>query len=116
VVLPPQLAPSHRDRTVRIVAPAGYRWADLPEGGDENGGPFGRAHLDITRDKKDPRVIVVRYLVVFDESFIPVEKYPAFRDWLQRVDRLMRKTGRATPEGGPVKGAAGAPPAKSEGP
>jgi hypothetical protein len=111
VVLPPQLAPNHRSRTVRIVLPPGYRWADLPEGGDENGGGFGRAHLDIARDTKDPRAILVHYLVVFDESRIPVDRYPAFREWLQKVDRLMRKTGRAAPEGGPpAKGTAGAAP------
>jgi transglutaminase-like putative cysteine protease len=94
VSLPPQLAPNHRARTVRIVAPPGFRWTELPIGGDESAGSFGRAHLEIERDKKDARAIVVRYLVVFDDSLIPVEKYPAFREWLQRVDRLMRKTAR----------------------
>jgi hypothetical protein len=76
------------------VAPPGFRWTELPIGGDESAGSFGRAHLEIARDKKDARAIVVRYLVVFDDSLIPVEKYPAFREWLQRVDRLMRKTAR----------------------
>jgi transglutaminase-like putative cysteine protease len=109
VSLPPQLAPNHRARVVRIVAPPGFRWTELPAGGDENGGPFGRAHLDIARDSHDARVIVVRYLVVFDESLIPVERYPAFREWLQRVDRLMRRTGRlsrdVTPSAPATKGA-----------
>ena len=94
VSLPPQLAPSHRARTERIVAPAGFQWNDLPSGGDEDGGPFGRAHLEISRDKSDARAIVVKRVVVFDQSLIPVEKYGAFRAWLQRVDGLMRKTAR----------------------
>jgi hypothetical protein len=94
VSLPPQLAPSRRERTERILAPPGFQWGDLPSGGDENGGPFGRAHLEIARDKSDPRAILVKRLVVFDESLIPVDKYGAFRTWLQRVDGLMRKTAR----------------------
>jgi hypothetical protein len=102
VSLPPQLAPNHRARTVRMVAPAGYTWGDLPIGGDESGGAFGRAHLEIARDRADARAIVVKYLVVFDESFITVEQYPAFREWLQRVDRLMRKTARLSHEGPPA--------------
>jgi Transglutaminase-like superfamily len=107
VSLPPQLAPNHRARTVHIVAPAGYRWGELAVGGDENGASFGRAHLEIARDPKDPRAIVVKYLVVFDDSWISVERYPAFREWLQKVDRLMRKTGRLVRESAPA--AKGAP-------
>jgi hypothetical protein len=105
VSLPPQIAPNHRVRTVRLIAPAGYRWGELPLGGDENGGSFGRAHLEIAADAKDARAIVVKYFVVFDDSSISVERYGAFREWLERVDRLMRKTARLTREGGAGKGA-----------
>jgi transglutaminase-like putative cysteine protease len=94
VSLPPQLAPSRRERSERIIAPPGFQWSDLPSGGDENGGPFGRAHLEISRDKNDARAILVKRVIVFDESLIPVEKYASFRTWLQRVDGLMRKTAR----------------------
>jgi hypothetical protein len=98
VSLPAQLAPSHRARVVHFVAPPRFHWQEVPPGGDENGGAFGRAHLEVARDKVDPRAIVVKYLVVFDQSFIPVDKYPAFREWLQRVDRLMRKAARLAPD------------------
>jgi transglutaminase-like putative cysteine protease/tetratricopeptide (TPR) repeat protein len=104
VSLPPQLAPTHTTRTTRIIAPAGFHFGELPVGGDENGGSFGRAHLDIARDPKDPRSIVVKHVVVFDQSLIPVERYTAFREWLQRVDRLMRKTARLLPNAAPSKG------------
>ncbi len=94
VSLPAQLAPSRRARSERLLAPPGFRWSELPAGGDENGGPFGRAHLEIARDKSDARAIVVKRVVVFDQSLIPVEKYAAFRAWLQKVDGLMHKTVR----------------------
>lgn len=97
VVLSPQLAPSHQDRTTRLTAPAGFAWASLPAGGDENGGEFGQAHLDIAPDPRDRRAIVVRRVLVFDEDVIPAAKYPAWRAWLQRVDRLMHKDVRLLP-------------------
>jgi hypothetical protein len=94
VSLPPQLAPSRRARTERFLAPPGFQWNLLPSGGDEDGGPFGRAHLEIARDPGDARAIVVKRIVVFDQSLIPVDRYGAFRAWLQRVDGLMRRTAR----------------------
>jgi hypothetical protein len=105
VSLPPQLAPNHATRTTRIVAPKGFHWSELPQGGDENGGSFGRAHLEIARDRSDPRAVVIKNTVVFDQSLIPVDRYPAFREWLQKVDRLLRKTARLTPDEAPAKGA-----------
>jgi hypothetical protein len=63
----------------------------LPTGGDENGGEFGRAHLELTKDPREPRTLVVRRTVVFDQHLISAAKYPAWRAWLQRVDRLMHK-------------------------
>ena len=97
VVLPPTLAPSSQERTVRFTAPPGFVWAPLPAGGDENGGDFGRAHLDISRDARDARAIVVKRTLVFDQDVIPATKYPAWRAWLQRVDRLMHKEIRLLP-------------------
>ncbi len=88
VQLPPYFAPSHETRTIRIVAPAGWAWAELPLGGDENGGDFGRAHLTIARDPRDVRAVVVTRSVSFDLDRIPVAKYGAWRAWLQRVDAL----------------------------
>ncbi len=88
---PRTLAPSHQTRTTRFTAPPGFVWAPLPAGGDENGGDFGRAHLEIARDRANPRTMVVKRGLVFDEDVIPAAKYPAWRAWLQRVDRLMHK-------------------------
>jgi hypothetical protein len=97
------VAPSHQTRTTRIVAPAGFVWSPLPPGGDENGGDFGRAHLEVAKDPRDPRVVVVKRSLVFDQHLIPVDRYKPWREWLQRVDALMHKSVRllpVAPEGG----------------
>lgn len=96
VLLPAHLAPSHQNRTLRVIAPAGYAWSELPPGGDANGGAFGKAHLEIARDPKDPRVLVIKRSVVFDQHLIPVDKYGAWRQWIQNVDALMHKEVRLT--------------------
>jgi len=95
VVLSPQLAPSHQTRTLRITAPAGYTWTELAPGGEVVGGEFGRASLEVTRDAHDPRLLVVKRKMTLDLHVIPVEKYPAWRAFLQRVDALMHRTVRA---------------------
>jgi hypothetical protein len=100
VQLPPYFAPNHETRTIRIVAPAGWKWGELPPGGDENGGDFGRAHLDVGRDPRDPRTVIVTRSESFDLDLIPVEKYPAWRGWVQRIDALMHKTVRLVKEQG----------------
>ncbi len=113
VQLPSYLAPSHQHRTLRLVAPAGYAWSDLPPGGDAAGSPtssatsassgaratFGRAHLEVTRDPKDARVLRIDREIVFDQDFIPVDQYPAWRAWIQRVDALMHKEVRLVKAG-----------------
>jgi len=98
VQLPPYFAPSHETRTIRIVAPPGWAWSDLPPGGDENGGDFGRAHLDFAKDARDPRVVVVTRSVSFDLDRIPVARYGAWRAWVQRTDALMHKAVRLVKE------------------
>lgn len=91
VVLPPTFAPNHQRRTIRFTAPPGFAWAPLPSGGEENGGDFGLAHLEIATDPHDAKTLVVTRTLVFDQDVIPAAKYPAWRAWLQRVDRLMHK-------------------------
>jgi hypothetical protein len=59
------------------------------------GGEFGRASLEVTRDAHDPRLLVVKRKMTLDLHVIPVEKYPAWRAFLQRVDALMHRTVRA---------------------
>src|SRR5262249_33307596 len=64
-VLPPTTAPSHQVRTIRIVPPVGYRPGELPKGGEEAGGEFGAARLEVKKDPKNPRVVLVKRTVVF---------------------------------------------------
>ena len=94
VVLPPQTAPSHQTRTLQIVAPRRLPRGRAAPGGDENGGEFGRAHLELRVDEKNPRVVRVKRSVIFDMSTIPVDKYDAWRAWLQRVDALLHRSVR----------------------
>ncbi len=100
VWLPPHVAPRKESRTIRVIAPKGWAFETLPRGGDENGGPFGRARLDVARDPNDPRAIVAKRTVVFDESAISLAQYPKWRAWVQRVDALMHKAVRLVPAGG----------------
>jgi hypothetical protein len=97
VWLPPHMAPRKESRTIRVVAPAGWRFEALPQGGDENGGPFGRAHLDVSRDPHGGEAILVHRTTVFDQSSIPVDEYAKWRAWVQRVDALMHKAVRLEP-------------------
>jgi transglutaminase-like putative cysteine protease len=99
VWLPPNMAPRKESRTIRVVAPKGWRFEPLPPGGDENGGPFGRAHLEIAPDPRDPQALVVKRTMVFDQSVIGVDDYPKWRAWVQRVDSLMHKAVRLEPVG-----------------
>jgi hypothetical protein len=91
VQLPSYFAPSHQNRTVRAVAPMGMAWGELPPGGDANGGEFGKARLEITRDPKNPRALVIKRSVVFNQHLSPVDKYAAWRAWVQQVDALTHK-------------------------
>lgn len=97
VWLPPYMAPRKESRTIRVVAPPGWRFEALPQGGDENGGPFGRAHIDVSRDPHGGQAILVHRTTVFDQSNIAVEEYPKWRAWVQRVDALMHKAVRLEP-------------------
>jgi hypothetical protein len=97
VWLPPSMAPRKESRAIRVLAPKGWRFEDLPQGGDENGGPFGRAHLEIARDPRDAQAVVVKRTMVFDQSTISVDEYPRWRAWVQRVDSLMHKSLRLEP-------------------
>ncbi|MCL2779172.1 MAG: transglutaminase-like domain-containing protein [Polyangiaceae bacterium] len=99
-VLPSTLAPSHHDRTMRIVAPAGFAWGELPSGGDANGplgSSFGHAHLEIVLDTsnasnaKSGRALVIKRSVAFNQHLIAVSEYASWREWLQQVDALLHK-------------------------
>ncbi|WP_437334225.1 transglutaminase domain-containing protein [Sorangium sp. So ce394] len=96
VVLPPSLAPRHHTRTITIVAPAGYAFAELPPGGDEDGGDFGRASISFAK-APGKNAVVVKERVVIDRSTIPVAQYAAWRGWLQRVDGLLHRMVRLVP-------------------
>lgn len=100
VWLPPQLAPRREARTIRVVAPRGWTFDGIPPGGDENGGSFGKAHLDVVRDGN---ALVVHRTVVFDQSTISVAEYPRWRAWVQRVDSLMHRSVRLVRTTGDVR-------------
>lgn len=100
VSLPPQLAPSRQRRTLRVVAPAGFAWGDLPAGGKVDGGDFGRAELEIGLDPRDARAIVAKRTVVLDRHVIPPDRYEAWRSFLQRIDALMARGVRLVPTRG----------------
>jgi hypothetical protein len=92
VVLPPQLGPSHQNRSIRITAPEGWAFDELPPGGEAKGGAFG--HAKVTYKQGKGGGIEIQAEVVFDKSTIPVAEYPAFRAWLESVDALMRQSVR----------------------
>lgn len=100
VQLPPHLAPSHQNRTMRVTAPAGFAWGELPPGGATAGGAYGKASIEIARDAKDARVLVIKRSVVFDMHLIPVDKYASWRAFIGQVDALMHKEVRLVPAGG----------------
>jgi hypothetical protein len=106
VVLPPNTAPSHQTRIIRVLPPPNYKAAELAKGGEENGGEFGYAKVDIKNDPENPRGVLVTRTVVFDMSTIPVEKYEAWRAWLQRVDALLHRSVRFAPVAAAKKGVA----------
>lgn len=97
VSLPSAMAPSRMRRSVRIVAPDGFAFGDLPSGGKVDGGEFGRAELTVSLDPKNPRAVVAKRTVVLDRSIIPVGQYEAWRGFLRRVDTLMQKGVRLVP-------------------
>ncbi len=98
--LPPHVAPRKESRTIRVVAPKGWTFEPPPRSGDENGGAFGHAHTEIARDPHDKQTMLVELTVVFDQSKVPVDDYPRWRAWVQRVDALMHKSLRLVPAGG----------------
>ncbi len=100
VSLPPGLAPSHQTRTLRITAPAGYQFGELPPGGSVEGGEFGKASLEVTRDPKDPKTVIVKRSVSFDMHLVPIDKYTPWRAFLQKIDGLMHRSVRAVEVGG----------------
>lgn len=113
VVLPPGLAPGHQARELTLVAPPGFAFGELPPGGEAQGGEFGGAKLAFKAVGADK--VVVTSSVVFDMSTVPVEKYGAWRGWLQRVDGLMNQAVQLVPKGDgskpvPAKPAAPAKP------
>jgi hypothetical protein len=100
VWLPPHVAPRAETHTIRVVAPKGWSFEALPPGGEAPGGPFGRARLDVTRDPANPRAALIKESVVVDQSVIGVDEYPKWRAWIQRVDALVHKMLRLSPNGG----------------
>jgi hypothetical protein len=100
VILPADVAPGHEVRKIRLTPPAGYEARELAPGGEENGGPFGRASLSIQRVAGARGEVLVTRRLVIDQSVIPVDRYGEWRSWLQRVDALMQRSVRFVPKAG----------------
>ncbi|MFO0550696.1 MAG: transglutaminase-like domain-containing protein [Polyangiaceae bacterium] len=104
IVLPPYLAPGHQRRSVTLEAPAGFTFKELPPGGEAKGGPFGTIRVSFKQggsskggkgaSKTPANSVLVETEVVFDKSTISVDEYPAFRQWLQSADALVRQAVR----------------------
>ncbi len=103
VVLPADVAPGHEVRTIDLTAPPGYEVGELAPGGEENAGEFGRASLSIERVGSSRGEVRITRKLVIDQSVIPVERYGAWRAWLQRVDALMQRSVRFVPRTSPEK-------------
>ena len=71
------------------------------DGGEENGGEFGRAKLEFSR--VGGNTVLVKRSVTLDLSTIPVDKYAKWRAWLARVDGLMHRMVRLVPANGAKK-------------
>jgi transglutaminase-like putative cysteine protease len=93
VELPPHLAPSHRNMTLTIRAPASHVFSDLPPDGLADGGPFGRAELKL-KLSADKRSVIAERTVGFVQYRIEAADYPSWRSWLQSIDRLMQRSVR----------------------
>jgi len=109
VSLPPNLAPSQDVVKGIIAPPAGYKVGDLTEGGEVNGGSYGRASLKF--EKGPNGTVIVKRTFVLDQSLISVAEYPAWRKFLLEVDALFRREIRfvqasAAPVAGVKKGGA----------
>lgn len=102
--LPPDLAPSHQLRKLTIEAPPEFAFSELPPGGEIKAGELGHARVSFQPGPK-PSTIVVEIEIVFDKSIIPVAEYPAFRTFLQGIDRLLHHTVRLAPRVGGDPGA-----------
>jgi hypothetical protein len=90
VSLPPNAAPSQDIVTGVMILPAGYKLGELTAGGTVDGGAYGRASLTIEKGKKEGTVIVKR-TIVLDQSVIPVAEYDSWRNFLLKVDALLRR-------------------------
>ena len=103
VSLPPDLAPSHQTRTMCITRRRATSTPSSRRAARWTGGEFGKASLEVTRDPKRPVARSSSEASSFDLHLIPVEKYPAWRAFLQQIDALMHKEVRLVPAAGGEK-------------
>ena len=95
VVLPPSTAPSHQTRTIRVLPPPDTEPPSSRKGGEENGGEFGYAKVEIEGRPGNPRGVLVKRTVVFDMSTIP-------RRQIRRLARMAAARRRAVASLGPL--------------
>lgn len=100
VMLPPMVAPRHHHLRVRLEAPAGFRFAELPPDSEADGQRFGLAKQSFVRapgrGPKGGQLVVLSRQVAIDQSRISVAEYSEWRRWLQRIDRMLQHGVRLT--------------------
>jgi transglutaminase-like putative cysteine protease len=71
----------------RVQLPQGWTVSELPDGGTAES-PFGRVSLAVERDGRDVRA---RTELQLNADRVAPNDYPAFRQWVEQVDRLLRQ-------------------------
>ncbi len=92
VELPAVIAPHRQERIVRIIAPKGFVISALPPDEVADGGAFGKAEVSFERVNETEAIM--RRSLELSSPRISVADYPAWRQWLQLVDGLLRRAVR----------------------
>jgi cellulose synthase operon protein C len=71
----------------RVRLPAGWRVSELPEGGAAES-PFGRLTLTVRQEGREVRAHTQLDL---SQDRVSPDDYPAFRRWVEEVDRILRQ-------------------------
>jgi tetratricopeptide (TPR) repeat protein/transglutaminase-like putative cysteine protease len=79
----------------RVQLPQGYTIGELPEGGSAES-PFGRLSVEVARDGRDVRS---RTEFQLNADRVSASDYPAFRRWVEQVDRILRQRVTFAPGG-----------------
>ena len=86
---------------MRLEAPKTHRFEDLPPDLEVDGGAFGRATQSFSRKPgRGPNggeIVVLERRVALEKWRVSSDEYARWRDWLQRIDRLLQHGVRMVP-------------------